>query len=378
MTRERRPPDDEGRQESNSGVAGVESLMAMGRLRVATNPADLPLPIAFTGSWDRLEGMMLGLAVGDSLGNSSESMNPSNRSAAHGEILNYLPHRHAGMRAVGVPSDDTQMAFWTLEHLLERGALDPEGLSEMFAAREIFGMGSTVRAFRGARKPGAHWIEASQRSAGNGAVMRIAPVLLPHARGARPDFWCEVVLAGTVTHNDFASNAACAGWIGLLARAAAAQPPVPQRFWLDGFLEVARAIEGETPRYTPRAPRFAGLQTTLCDFTGEVVSEALSRQRVTLDACNEWYSGAFLLETIPSALYVLERHGNEAEEAVVRAVNDTRDNDTVAALVGAAVGALHGASRLPNRWVSGLLGRTGRDDDGHVHALLEEARRAWG
>ena len=37
------------------------------------------------------------------------------------------------------------------------------------------------------------------------------------------------------------------------------------------------------------------------------------------------------------------------EEAIVRAVNDTRDNDTIAAIVGAAVGALHGKSALPDR-----------------------------
>ncbi len=45
-------------------------------------------------------------------------------------------------------------------------------------------------------------------------------------------------------------------------------------------------------------------------------------------------------------------------EAIIRAVNDTWDNDTTAAIVGAAVGALHGRSALPQRWIDGLLGRT--------------------
>jgi ADP-ribosylglycohydrolase len=71
------------------------------------------------------------------------------------------------------------------------------------------------------------------------------------------------------------------------------------------------------------------------------------------------------------------RHGHDPEEAIVRAVNDTRDNDTVAAIVGAAVGALHGADALPRRWREGLLGRTRFDDDGHVFELIEEARRAF-
>ena len=71
------------------------------------------------------------------------------------------------------------------------------------------------------------------------------------------------------------------------------------------------------------------------------------------------------------------RHGHEPEEAIVRAVNDTKDNDTVAAIVGAAVGALHGRSGLPARWIDNLLGRTTASDDGQVFRLLEKARQKW-
>jgi len=56
-------------------------------------------------------------------------------------------------------------------------------------------------------------------------------------------------------------------------------------------------------------------------------------------------------------------------------VNDTFDNDTIAAVVGAAVGALHGARALPSRWRAGLLGRTGAADDGIVFRLIEATVR---
>ena len=69
------------------------------------------------------------------------------------------------------------------------------------------------------------------------------------------------------------------------------------------------------------------------------------------------------------------RHGDDPEEAIVRAVNDTKDNDTVGAIVGAAVGALHGVDALPGRWRGGLLGRTREDDDGRVFEVVREARR---
>ncbi len=69
--------------------------------------------------------------------------------------------------------------------------------------------------------------------------------------------------------------------------------------------------------------------------------------------------------------------GFDPEEAIVRAVNDTKDNDTVAAIVGAAVGALHGEAALPARWKAGLLGCTRESDDGRVFDLLREARATF-
>ena len=84
-----------------------------------------------------------------------------------------------------------------------------------------------------------------------------------------------------------------------------------------------------------------------------------------------WVSGAYLLETVPSVLYILARHGADPAEAIRRAVNDTRDNDTVAAIVGAAVGAMHGEEALPAEWHRDLLGRTRESDDGALHQLLD-------
>ncbi|MEQ8970497.1 MAG: ADP-ribosylglycohydrolase family protein [Coleofasciculus sp. C1-SOL-03] len=69
--------------------------------------------------------------------------------------------------------------------------------------------------------------------------------------------------------------------------------------------------------------------------------------------------------------------GLNPEAAIVRAVNDTEDNDTIAAIVGAAVGALHGKDALPQRWRVGLLGRTAERDDGTLWRVLETAYQIW-
>ena len=112
---------------------------------------------------------------------------------------------------------------------------------------------------------------------------------------------------------------------------------------------------------------------TLCDRVEQNVFSAISSGASVEHAAGAWFSGAYLLETVPCVLLILARHADSPEEAIVRAVNDTWDNDTTAAIVGAAVGALHGAPALPTRWLDGLLGRTREEDDGRVQWLVERA-----
>jgi ADP-ribosylglycohydrolase len=141
---------------------------------------------------------------------------------------------------------------------------------------------------------------------------------------------------------------------------------------------VARELEtGDA--YRPRGGAFRNrFSGPLWLFVEQVVPDAFRRGLDVRQACDLWYSGAYLLETVPSVLYILMRHAQDFEEAVVRAVNDTVDNDTIAAIVGAAVGALHGCKAIPKRWLSRLSGRTTDRDDGKVFELLNKARARWG
>ncbi len=325
---------------------------------------------------DRVEGMLLGLAIGDALGNTSESSRPDHRQQRHGIIRDYLPNSYAGGRRVGLPSDDSQLSFWTLEHLLEDGALDPVRLARRFASNRIVGIGQTVRAFlRSYKDEGRPWEESAQRSAGNGALMRIAPVLIPHVRRPSPDLWSDVAIAAMLTHNDPASIGACVGFVHALWGALGMRETPRAGYWVESVCEVMRQIEGDT-RYASRSPHI-DYDGPMSRFVYEQVHTALENDLPVAVACARWYSGAYLMETLPSVLYILERHASDPEEAMVRAVNDTWDNDTIASIVGAAVGALHGAQALPKRWVQNLLGRTGENDDGRVFELIAEAKRRW-
>ena len=327
---------------------------------------------------DRVRGMLLGLAIGDALGNTSEGLTAADRESRYGEITDYLPNLHADSRRVGLPSDDSQLAFWTLESLLDNGSLDPDDLSARFASRQIFGLGNAVAKFLSNRAEGVTpWYRCGAESAGNGALMRIAPIVLLHPAGTSAALWLDTALASIVTHRDASSVASCVAFADLLARLLRVQAP-PRPGWIIAtFLATVRRVCADQ-LYRPRGGRFADWEGHYADYLEHALGEAARHGWNTREACDTWHSGAYLLETVPSVLLILEKHAHDPEVAIIRAVNDTKDNDTAAAIVGAAVGALHGAKALPARWQMGLLGRTTADDSGHVFRLIESAiRHDW-
>jgi len=337
-----------------------------------------PWPASRNCAWDRVEGMMLGLAIGDALGQGTEGRLPGSRRREFGEIRDYLPNRHAGGERVGMPSDDTQLAFWSLEQMIADRGLDPENLARRFSRGRIFGIGSTVRRFLSNFKAGKPWTECGPKSAGNGALMRIAPVLIPHLGKGTPDLWVDTALSAMITHNDSASISACLSFVNILWQLLRMEsPPAKPSWWLETYVKTSKDLEVDF-NYRPRSGRVGDFRGPVWKFLETYVAQAVDKDLPVKDACDPWYSGAYLLETVPCSLYILMRHGHDPEEAVVRAVNDTKDNDTIAAIVGAAVGALHGKAVLPPRWISNLSGRTAEWDDGRIFELLNDARNLWG
>jgi ADP-ribosylglycohydrolase len=363
----------EGREPDAADLAALfEHMVAAATIELRRSPLfdsePAPLPASF--EFERVEGMMLGLAIGDALGRPSEARKPSERRAKFGEIRDYKGGR-------GLPSDDTQLAFWTLEQLIADARFVPHRVAMRLCEGRVVGMGKTVAGFRRNMKT-MPWTAAGPHSAGNGALMRIAPILIPHLRRPSRALWVDAALAAMMTHDDSSSNAACVAFVAMLWQLLAAprgEAP-PARWWLDRYVELARELETGT-HYRPRGGSFMAYEGPVWAFVAERVDDALARGLDVVEACNAWYSGAYMLETMPSVILILCRHAHEPEQALVRAVNDTKDNDTIAAIVGAAIGALHGREALPERWVSGLSGRTREADDGRVFELLAAARACF-
>lgn len=323
---------------------------------------------------DRVRGMLLGVAIGDALGNRTESMNPAERAAKYGRIEGYLPSRYANGAPAGTPSDDTQLTARAIEQLLADGALDPDELAFRIANDRIFGIGRATRDFCNALRSGAPWYEATQLSAGNGALMRIAPTVLPHLLRGGTQLWTDTALSTAVTHNDPMAIASSVAWVALLWRLLNGDMPETPAEWLETYTEVLRVLDRDQVYETRlRQGPLQHWRGALSELLDTEVRAAVSRGTPVHEAGERWYSGAYLLETVPTVLHIVSQHGHEPREAMLVAVNDTRDNDTIAAIVGAAMGAAHGTAWLPAEWRDQLLGRTLEDNDGYLFELIDEA-----
>lgn len=357
----------------------VRELLARGRIRLRDSQilyqSPPPLPKSFV--FEKVEGMLLGLAIGDALGATSEGKQPADRYNLYREIRDYLPGRRSNFRHVGVATDDTQLSFFTLEQLVDDNGLNPDNLAQKFCRHRIWGIGGTVKEFiRNYKDRYIPWYEAGPDSLGNGALMRIAPVVLPYLRSPHPSLYADAALDGMITHNSFANNASCVAFVkmlwDLLGMISAPEP----NWWIDTFCTVTQQLEGDA-QYRARNPRYADYQGPLWKFTRDRCHEALGGGLTTREACYQWGSGGNLFETVPCVLYILATHAHNPEEAVIRAVNDTVDNDSVAAIVGAAVGALHGLSGIPERWVKSLEGRIREGGTGQVFRLIFHAKQTF-
>jgi ADP-ribosylglycohydrolase len=333
----------------------------------------LPKPTDF--DFDKVEGMLLGVAIGDALGITTESMLASDRKHRFGEIRDYIPNRYVD-EARGFPSDDTQLTFWALEQMITDGGFIPDNVAKCFCKSRIFGLGATVRKFLQNFKSGKLWYESGPASAGNGALMRISPILIPYLRRGGTDLWVDTALFAMMTHNDICSISACVSFVAMLWELLDMDFPPDPQWWLEYYVNAAKDLENGTT-YTPRGGLFTEYRGPSWQYVQEKVSLANDKNLPVEEACDSWYSGAYLMETIPSVIYILVRHGHDPEEAIVRAVNDTKDNDTIAAIVGAAVGALHGKNAFPKQWIGNLSGRTTDSDDGRIFEVIEEARKVF-
>ena len=167
-------------------------------------------------------------------------------------------------------------------------------------------------------------------SNGNGALMRILPLVLRFASEPIESFASRVEKASAITHGHARSQMACVLY-GLVAR----------QLLLD------------------RQPRMA-LDSARVEFTGwyERSAEFPRFRQILEDDLvavqeSEIASTGYVLHTLHASLWCLLKSGS-FEECVLRAVNLGGDTDTTGCVAGGLAGVHYGLNAIPWQWLHAL------------------------
>jgi ADP-ribosyl-[dinitrogen reductase] hydrolase len=184
--------------------------------------------------------------------------------------------------------------------------------------------------------------ERTGHTAGNGSLMRTAPVALGYL--ADPDGLAEAAIAvSALTHFDPSAGQACALWSLAIRHAV-----------LTGELD-ARAGLGYLPA------RARDVWAARLDQAEKSRPEDFSRNGWVVEALQAAWCAISTTPGYPPADASdagVDRAGH-LRLAVENAVRGGRDADTVAAIAGGLLGGAHGASAVPQAWSSAIHGWPG-------------------
>ncbi|KRE25633.1 ribosylglycohydrolase [Mycobacterium sp. Soil538] len=316
---------------------------------------------------DRIEGVLLATAAGDALGAPYEFQPPRRPELD-------VTMSGGGVWAAGEWTDDTAMAIAIAEvagtgvDLREESAQDAvvaRWLEWSRGAKDVgiqtgsvlrsASVGSEITAER-ARAASAALHQKSGRTAGNGSLMRTAPVALAYLDDEQAMVEAARAIS-ELTHFDPDAGDACVLWCSAIRHAV-----------LTGELDVRVGLGHLTP---DRRELWSGRLDAAeagrpADFPGNgwVVS--------ALQAAWSAIATMPVPQDDPAIGVFRADHLRRSLDAAVRAGFDT---DTVAAIAGGLLGAAYGASAVPLEWRSKLHGWPGLDSNGLVGLAGAVARR---
>lgn len=291
---------------------------------------------------ERYRGCLLGLATGDAVGTTVEFRPPGSFTPVT-DMVGGGPFR----LSPGQWTDDTSMALCLAESLLACGEFDAADQMRRYVRwwREgylsstgtCFDIGNTTRAalarFEETGEPYAG--STDDRTAGNGALMRLAPVPLFYAQRPERAIQRSADSART-THGARAAVDACRYFAGLIV----------------GALQGVAKAELLAPGYTP-APG-AWERAPLCDAVAEVAQGSFRRRNPP-----EIRGRGYVVDTLEAALWAFDRT-DSFRDGCLRVVNLGDDADTTGAVYGQLAGAFYGELGIPAEWQARL----------HASALL--------
>jgi len=222
-------------------------------------------------------------------------------------------------------------------------------------------------------KEGKSWLRSLAAQAGNGALTRIPAVTLPHIAQQSPAFWTDVILATAVTHNDAAAIGASLAFAVIFLELLSMNTSPDPQWRVEKYVAIASQIETSSNALRPREVQLKRNGQDLSGNLFETMFPHILMRPFLMPARSGIRAPPTFWRRSYRPAHPRKGYIDEPSEAIVRAVNDTKDNDSIASIVAAAVGARHGIDIFPQEWKSGLLGRTGADDDGPHFCIIDES-----
>jgi ADP-ribosyl-[dinitrogen reductase] hydrolase len=273
---------------------------------------------------DRAIGALLGLAIGDAIGTTLEFRSRD----TYEPLTDMVGGGPFGLK-LGEWTDDTAMALALADSLEGRDDLDEQELLGRFVnwwqlgiyscTGACFDIGFTTRQalvrWQSTKDP--HSGSTDPMSAGNGSLMRLAPVAIR--------FWNDrarlrdvAARQSKTTHAAPEAVDACVAFAQVLAD----------------------AIEGRSKSEVLRArsePYVGAIGTIMS-------AQWRGKARTAIG------STGYVAHSLEAALWCVDRSA-DYRDAVLMAANLGEDADTTAAITGQLAGALYGASGIPENWV---------------------------
>jgi poly(ADP-ribose) glycohydrolase ARH3 len=311
----------------------------------------------------KFKGCILGVMIGDVLGSCVEGARSCFVLRDHPNGLTEYQH---GARGYAKYTDDSEMTLALAKSLIRmHGICDPEDCANSYASdfQVSRGYGSTAIQILLDLRNGVSFMSTATRyipggSYGNGSVMRISPIGLLHRDSDLEELYNATLNAIQCTHVH--KDAIDAAYVQAAAVGYLCKMPI-EIFDLDTFLEYLETVSLQSHELTKKIS-----QIRECIQNSDLKNSSW-KEYFTSDT---WKNEVMLASNVSSGWFQIKAidafccslvafcyHWNVPEDAIVAAIHQGGDTDTLGAITGALAFSLHGFEAIPTKWLVDLEDR---------------------
>lgn len=246
-------------------------------------------------SKSKIQGSIIGMAIGDAMGATTEFMSKESIRQKYGIVDDILGGGWLDLKA-GEVTDDTQMSICIIDAILDENDVEDDIRSNfikwLLSSPKDVGNQCRVGIIELIR--GNEFASVNEESLGNGSLMRAVPFSLLNDSDMN-------IIQGKMTHN----SKICS--------------------------ECIKLYHNNLNEYLHYGKR------------NIMISTAKKLNKPT----------GYVIDSLNNALYYA-RNSTSFEQAMIDVVNDGGDADTIACITGGLIGAKYGIENIPTRWIEKL------------------------